>query len=160
MASETERNDDQTGCPRVRTEQEKSGEKGRPAPRPATDDLSLEELEGMVIAAPTPNPAAKSKADADADNRPATDETPKPPATEPAPPTEPSVARPAIARTPPGAKEISTNGVSPERAALLRDAMATHRSKSDVFDDLSEEAREKLYVMAMKTLVDKDFGEK
>lgn len=39
-----------------------------------------------------------------------------------------------------------------ERQALIQQAMDIQRSKAHVLDDLSPEAREKLYVMALKTL--------
>jgi len=45
--------------------------------------------------------------------------------------------------------------MSPERQALIEQAMAIHRSKSHILDDLDEEQREKLYVMAMQTLNNK-----
>lgn len=110
------------------------------------DDLSLEDLEGMVVKTPQPKVAKPVSA----------------PAPAPAPPPAPSappLARPAIARTAPGTV-VEEGTLSPERQALLRDALAIQRAKKDVFDDLDDEAREKLYVMAMKALVDKDFGEK
>jgi len=44
--------------------------------------------------------------------------------------------------------------VSAERQALIDEAMAIHRSKSHVLDDLDEDQREKLYVMAMQALND------
>ncbi len=40
----------------------------------------------------------------------------------------------------------------PSRADLIRQAVAVQRSKTGVFDELSKEQREKLYVVAMKTL--------
>ncbi len=42
--------------------------------------------------------------------------------------------------------------MTPERQVLIQQAMATHRSKAHILDDLSQEDREKLYVVAMKTL--------
>ena len=42
---------------------------------------------------------------------------------------------------------------TPERQELIRQALATHRTKADVFDNLSKEEREKLYVIALKTLM-------
>lgn len=106
-----------------------------PAQEPDDDDLSLEDLEDMVIEAPNP---------------------PSPPASEPAPPAPPSATEPTPSASPP--KPPAPN-ISPEREALIRNAIAIQRSKTDVFDELDEAAREKLYVMAMKTMVDKDFGE-
>ncbi len=45
-----------------------------------------------------------------------------------------------------------------ERQALIDQAMAIHKSKSHVLDDLDSEHREKLTFMALKAL-DKNFGE-
>ncbi|MDD9876357.1 MAG: hypothetical protein OXR84_02830 [Magnetovibrio sp.] len=41
---------------------------------------------------------------------------------------------------------------SPERQALIDQAMAIHSAKKHVLDDLDEDSREKLYVMAMEAL--------
>jgi hypothetical protein len=48
--------------------------------------------------------------------------------------------------------------MTPERQALIEQAMAIHRSKSHVLDDLPPEQRDKLTFMAMKAL-DPKFGE-
>ncbi len=45
-----------------------------------------------------------------------------------------------------------------ERQALIEQAMAIHKSKSHVLDDLDQEHRDKLKFMALKTL-DPDLGE-
>ncbi len=45
---------------------------------------------------------------------------------------------------------------NPERQALIDQAMAIHRSKQYVVDELPLEQREKLMYMALKTLVDPD----
>ncbi len=42
--------------------------------------------------------------------------------------------------------------LTPDRQALIQRALAVQRSKSHVLDSLSEEQREKLYVVAMKSL--------
>lgn len=42
--------------------------------------------------------------------------------------------------------------MTPERQVLIQQAMAMHRSKAHILDDLSQEDREKLYVVAMKTI--------
>ncbi len=39
-----------------------------------------------------------------------------------------------------------------EREALIEEAMAVHRSKEHILDDISEEQRQKLYVLALKSL--------
>ncbi len=39
-----------------------------------------------------------------------------------------------------------------EREALIEEAMAVHRSKTHILDDISEEQRQKLYVLALKSL--------
>jgi len=48
--------------------------------------------------------------------------------------------------------------MTPERQALIDQAMAIHRSKSHILDDLDDESREKLYVMAMEALKDQRGG--
>ena len=45
---------------------------------------------------------------------------------------------------------------TPERRELIRQALETRHSKLHVFDSLSKEEREKLYVMALKTLIPDD----
>lgn len=115
----------------------------RKATAPAADDLSLEELEDMVIAAPTPAPPAATA-------------TSSPPPPVSAAPSSRTSKRAAPAPAPIAAR---TAAPSPEREALIRDALAIQRAKAEVFNELSDEAREKLYVMAMKAMVDKDFGE-
>ena len=42
--------------------------------------------------------------------------------------------------------------MTPERQVLIQQAMAMHRSKAHILDDLSQEDREKLYVVALKTI--------
>ena len=44
--------------------------------------------------------------------------------------------------------------MTPNRKALIDQAMAIHKSKSHILDDLDDESREKLYVMAMEALKD------
>ena len=44
--------------------------------------------------------------------------------------------------------------ITPEREALIEQAMAIHRSKSHILDDLDQDQRDKLYVMAMQALND------
>ena len=39
-----------------------------------------------------------------------------------------------------------------ERETLIEEAMAVHRSKTHILDDISEEQRQKLYVLALKSL--------
>ena len=39
-----------------------------------------------------------------------------------------------------------------EREALIEEAMAVHRSKTHILDDISGEQRQKLYVLALKFL--------
>lgn len=39
-----------------------------------------------------------------------------------------------------------------EREALIENAMAVHRSKTHILDDISEEQRQKLYVLALNSL--------
>ncbi len=39
-----------------------------------------------------------------------------------------------------------------EREVLIEEAMAVHRSKIHILDDISEEQRQKLYVLALKSL--------
>ena len=41
---------------------------------------------------------------------------------------------------------------TPERQALINEALNVQRSKAHVFDDLTQEQREKLYVVALKSL--------
>lgn len=117
-------------------------------PAHAPDDLSLEELEDMVIAAPMPAASVPTSA-------PLSPPTARPASAAPkAMPAAGSATKKQAPRAP-----ANRTAPSPEREALIRDALAIQRAKADVFADLSEEAREKLYVMAMKTMVDKDFGE-
>ncbi len=42
--------------------------------------------------------------------------------------------------------------MTPERQVLIRQAMAMHHSKAHILNDLSQEDREKLYVVALKTI--------
>jgi len=42
--------------------------------------------------------------------------------------------------------------MTPEREALIEEALAVHRSKIHILDDISEEQRQKLYVLALKSL--------
>ena len=45
---------------------------------------------------------------------------------------------------------------TPEHMELVRQALETRRSKAHVFDNLSREERERLYVIALKTLMPGD----
>ena len=45
---------------------------------------------------------------------------------------------------------------TPEHRDLVRQAMQTRRAKAHVFDNLSKEERERLYVIALKTLMPDD----
>lgn len=45
---------------------------------------------------------------------------------------------------------------TPEHRELVRQALETRRSKAHVFDNLSREERERLYVIALKTLMPDD----
>jgi hypothetical protein len=45
---------------------------------------------------------------------------------------------------------------TPEHRELVRQALKTRRSKAHVFDNLSREERERLYVIALKTLMPDD----
>lgn len=67
---------------------------------------------------------------------------------------------PALERPAAGRPSMGSRTANPERQELLRQALRVQRAKQEVFRDLSQEERERLYVVAMKTLVDKDFGEK
>ncbi len=42
--------------------------------------------------------------------------------------------------------------MTPDRQALIQQAMNMHRSKAHILDDISPEQREKLYVVALKSL--------
>ncbi len=90
------------------------------------------------------------------------------PARKPRPPAAPAKAPPV---TPPMAAEnedthqlimdslraaeqelTEKRDMTPERQALIQQAMDMHRSKAHVLDDISPEEREKLYVVALKSL--------
>ena len=58
----------------------------------------------------------------------------------------PPDAPPADPQAPPAGKKEMT----PEREELIRQAMAVHRAKSKILDDLSEEDRQKLYDVALR----------
>ena len=60
------------------------------------------------------------------------------------------------APTPSLPPEDKPGQATPERRELIRQALETRRSKAHVFDDLSREEREKLYVLALKTLTPDD----
>jgi len=51
-------------------------------------------------------------------------------------------------------KKRGKKPMTPERQALINQAMAIHQSKTHLLDDLDDESREKLYVMAMEALKD------
>lgn len=130
----------------------------------ATDDeMSLEELEGMIVSAPQPEKPIEETVQP-ARQAPHPRSTRGPAAASPAPekavtskPKAPPTPTPPAPATPTAPTARATN--SPERDALIKNALKIQRSKQEVFAELSEEEREKLYVMAMKTLVDKNFGE-
>ena len=49
-------------------------------------------------------------------------------------------------------RKVATRGeATPERRALIQQAISILRSKTALLDDLSQEQRDKLYVIAMKT---------
>ena len=50
--------------------------------------------------------------------------------------------------------------MTPERAALIQKALSVHRSQQEVFADLDGEARQKLVLMAMLTLLKEARGGK
>lgn len=94
------------------------------------DFESLADLEDMVVT----SQASKEKAELAA-----------------APEPRPSLPEPDVQREVQG---------TPERRDLIRKALAVQRkAQQDVFRELRPEEREKLHVMAMKTLVDRDYGE-
>jgi hypothetical protein len=87
----------------------------------------------------------------------------------PAPPKAPSVSPPQA--SPPQASETEgthrlimdalraaeqelteKQDMTPDRQALIQQALDLQRSKAHVLDDLSQEEREKLYVVALKSL--------
>ncbi len=61
-------------------------------------------------------------------------------------------ARP-VARNPAPAAGVPA---TPERAELIRQAMAVHRAKRKILDDLSDEDRAKMVAMAITTLLHQD----
>lgn len=60
------------------------------------------------------------------------------------------------APTPSLPPEDKPGQATPERRELIRRALETRRSKAHVFDGLSREEREKLYTVALKTLMPGD----
>ena len=60
------------------------------------------------------------------------------------------------APTPSLPPEDKPGQASPERRELIRQALETRRSKAHVFDDLSREERDRLYVVALKTHMPND----
>ena len=50
--------------------------------------------------------------------------------------------------------------MTPERAQLIQNALSVHRSQQTVFDELTDEARQKLILMAMLTLLKEARGNK
>ena len=49
-------------------------------------------------------------------------------------------------------RKVATRGeATPERRALIQQAISILRSKTALLDDLSQEQRDKLYIIAMKT---------
>ncbi len=82
----------------------------------------------------------------------------------PTPPKDPSVAPPQAAETE-GTHQLIMDALraaeqeltekqdmTPDRQALIQQALDLQRSKAHVLDDLSQEQREKLYVVALKSL--------
>jgi len=54
-------------------------------------------------------------------------------------------------------REMTTRkNMPPERRALIENALSVRKSKEHILDDLTDEQREKLFVIAMKTM-DPDF---
>ncbi len=98
--------------------------------------------------------------------------------TQPARPSKPAAPTPTVAPKPPSSGPAddtamlvrqaldsaeaelthrqNRKSMSPERQALIENALAIHRSKAHILDDLDEDQREKLYVMAMQTLNDQN----
>ena len=82
----------------------------------------------------------------------------------PAPPKAPSVAPPQAAETEETRQLIMDSlraaeqeltekrDLTPDRQALIQQALDLQRTKAHVLDDLSQEDREKLYVVALKSL--------
>lgn len=64
------------------------------------------------------------------------------------------VAGKAPAPSPP--PEDTPGQETPEHRDLVRQALETRRSKAHVFENLSREERERLYVIALKTLMPDD----
>ncbi len=60
------------------------------------------------------------------------------------------------ASTPSLPPEDKPGQAAPERRELIRQALETRRSKVNVLDGLSREERDRLYVMALKTLMPDD----
>lgn len=60
---------------------------------------------------------------------------------------------PAPSPTPSPAPEDKPGQETPEHRELVRQALQTRRSKAHVFDNLSREERERLHVIALKTLM-------
>ena len=66
-------------------------------------------------------------------------------------------------KTPPRFDDAGPSGerpMTPERAALIQKALSVHRSQQDVFAELDGEARQKLVLMAMLTLLKEARGGK
>ena len=64
--------------------------------------------------------------------------------------------KPKADKTPSLPPEDKPGQDSPERRELIRQALETRNSKAHVLDGLSKEERDKLYVVALKTLMPDD----
>lgn len=109
--------------------------------------LSLSELEDLMV-------EARAEAE-DVPLAPPPQKSPKKPRKAKSKKSGSKTKAPAVKPAQAPARRPST----PEREALIQQALSVQRKQQKVFANLSREEREKLYVMAMKTLVDKDFGE-
>ena len=50
-------------------------------------------------------------------------------------------------------EETAGRVMTPERQELIRQAMAVQRAKTKIFEDLKDEDKQKLYALAVKTLL-------
>ena len=57
-------------------------------------------------------------------------------------------------------KRYAERPMTPERAALIKNALAVHKSQQTIFAELNDEARQKLILMAMLMLLKEARGEK
>ena len=136
-----------------------------PLDDPASDsEMSLEELEGMMVATHHPEepealPAQQSEPEPVAPPPPEAKAAKAKPKARKAAQAQAPASKPAPLPAPQATPKAARRENSPERDQLIRDALNIQRSKQEVLAQLSVEEREKLYVMAMRTLVDKNFGD-